>query len=168
MSSDTHQVELPGLRFRCARMLILDAGGILADDQGLGKTVSTIALLVSSLPSRAARLPMPAGRAGSRGLGRPADSGAAAAAARSASAASASGPEANGAQRPCTAPDLAGLPAAEEMVRGGTLVVCPIAVLHQWSRELAEKVAPSAGAASPLGGGRLAGPQLQTVFGSHH
>jgi SNF2 family DNA or RNA helicase len=30
-------------------------------------------------------------------------------------------------------------------VQGGTLVVCPTSLLHQWARELAHKVHPLAG-----------------------
>ena len=49
----------------------------------------------------------------------------------------------------CTRPALAA-PVGDDLVPGGTLVVCPIAVLHQWSRELADKVSPLAGAPTIL------------------
>lgn len=128
------------------------AGGILADDQGLGKTVSTIALLVSSLPPRAPRVPVPRGRPAARAPVRPADARPAPAIDGIAAAASApdSGSAVIGGQRQGAAPIPAAVPAAEELVQGGTLVVCPIAVLHQWSRELTDKVSTSAGACSAL------------------
>ena len=125
----------------------------MADDQGLGKTVSTIALMVSSLTCRTARsLPTQSGRTASRALAQPAASSAAPPTMDgSAPAANDLNPALSGAivEVTCTQPSLA-VPQAEEIIHGGTLVVCPIAVLHQWSRELADKVSPVAGAATPI------------------
>ena len=113
-------------------------GGILADDQGLGKTVSTMSLLVAtSADSRAWVLDAlqdwtnqtaaaerggdPAGGAPGEGRGRAAgDAG------RAVASAAASTP-------------------APPVKKGGTLVVCPTSILRQWARELNDKVSASIG-----------------------
>jgi len=98
-------------------------GGLLADDQGLGKTISTLALVVSHRP--------PAGWMGGREEPRPLR------VERPLSAAGADGPSASS----------GGGPAAWSgpTRRGGTLIVCPTTVLQQWLREVRTRVGAAAG-----------------------
>ncbi|KAL0049899.1 hypothetical protein WJX82_000239 [Trebouxia sp. C0006] len=99
-------------------------GGILADDQGLGKTVSTIALIVTNQSGD------DVADDGFEDLDSDEEDAGAEATANAAA-------PVNG-QAQDTA-NTAGLP------EGGTLIVCPTAVLSQWARELEAKVAPPAG-----------------------
>jgi hypothetical protein len=141
----------PSLPSRCR------AGGILADDQGLGKTVSTISLILTRSPDRiaaeaeaeaeaAAAAAAAARQDSSMQIGDSdsdilemldvADSAAGPSAAAGASAAAAAGEGQD--------PDLPVEVSGAHLPAAGTLVLCPTSVLHQWSRELATKVDPRA------------------------
>jgi hypothetical protein len=43
------------------------------------------------------------------------------------------------------------------LVAGGTLVVCPTSVLHQWAKEVADKVHPLAGCSLHVYHGKVCG-----------
>ena len=119
-------------------------GGILADDQGLGKTVSTMSLLVAtSADSRAWVLdalqdwtnqPAPAERGGDgpAGPGRGAGGGTGRDGSGVGIGAGAGGGSPAGANTP-------------PVKKGGTLVVCPTSILRQWAREINDKVSGSIG-----------------------
>lgn len=149
-------------------------GGMLCDDQGLGKTISTIALIASdqcsSLGMASAE---PAGSSGNSGHDtkqeqQPALSGvsdpSAAAASNSAGAANGS-PAAAGISKS----SKKGSDAASNLPQGGTLVVCPTSVLNQWEGELRSKLTASAAAALCItkyhGPGRVQDPRLLASFG---
>ena len=191
--------DLASCVFRClicwlptCQRWILSACGPCVHAQGLGKTVSTIALvLAAEAPNMAARArrgssedtrypessdnssaytpdgPSPtapgddtatadsATRAGAAG------NGGAAAEGPAGEPTAAAGSEGSSEDDDCILVDDAGAagapagkkaaPGADERpwsagdLRGGTLVVCPTSVLHQWRRELKDKVAQSTG-----------------------
>jgi SNF2 family DNA or RNA helicase len=149
-------------------------GGILADDQGLGKTISTIALIVSSpAPARAERARKYAasmGRSGSMPPPTPLDNGEPSQqpslpgnddmrgriVSRDASVQSfkveEDGPEVidlnsddDQGEVQIAAECPAILPAKGETLQGGTLVVCPTTVIGQWADEVRTKTEPAAG-----------------------
>ncbi|KAK9816469.1 hypothetical protein WJX72_000674 [[Myrmecia] bisecta] len=107
------------------------AGGLLADDQGLGKTLSTISLIVSQQPP-------PGWRRSGAGSSR---EGAPQPVSASSSPGYANEPPAKRLKASCPKSGRH----AEELCTGGTLVICPTAVLTQWANEIAAKVAVSAG-----------------------
>jgi hypothetical protein len=54
---------------------------------------------------------------------------------------------------------------ASGLVAGGTLVVCPTSVLHQWAKEVADKVHPLAGCSLHVYHGKVRGAcQTRRVF----
>ena len=101
-------------------------GGLLADEQGMGKTVQMLALCLAH--------PAP-----------PADTPAAV----SAVAPATSGPTAKGQTEAAASvinlcDDTPGRPQEEvAMPRGGTLIVAPLVLLRQWQREIESKVDPA-------------------------
>jgi SNF2 family DNA or RNA helicase len=141
-------------------------GGVLADDQGLGKTVSTIALIVCNPRRGDQRVPLPErapaaaaeGAGGASGSGANGANGAAAPAAPSEEIdltgeddAAATAPREGSAPAaapaplptPTSAPAHAARPPGAGGLEGGTLVVCPATVLHQWEAEVRSKVSAS-------------------------
>ncbi|KAJ9533886.1 hypothetical protein QJQ45_026984 [Haematococcus lacustris] len=130
------------------------SGGILADDQGLGKTVSTISLLVTNPPDPTATGPRAAAPAASPTLS-PSGKPLCVDGSSSGAAASEQLPmlelppclEAEGAEE-----EGEGAESEEEeeqeqeeeelpgLLPGGSLVVCPTSLLHQWRREVEAKV----------------------------
>ena len=97
------------------RKALLSALACLAHSQGLGKTVTTIALMMLVPPPDVEDRFSMAKRARQKAL--------------SASAALAAGKTTEKPKAPC-------LP-------GGQLIVCPTSVLRQWARELRDKVSPT-------------------------
>ena len=115
-------------------------GGILADDQGLGKTVTTIALILSSPRAGVQNFSFPADEAENRGklILDPEEA-----------VEDVTGDE----QVDCidltfptsTAPPVTSLKKnVSSSLRGGTLVVCPTTLLHQWAKEVRDKTSISA------------------------
>ncbi|KAL8526409.1 hypothetical protein ACS0TY_015567 [Phlomoides rotata] len=114
----------------------LCAGGILADDQGLGKTVSMIALMLmqKSLEKKSKANIKP------EALNVDDDGGVSLCV------------DLDDANQIKESDDLAILPEASNTIKGfqsrrptaGTLIVCPASVLRQWARELDEKVTAEA------------------------
>ncbi|XP_022715926.1 helicase-like transcription factor CHR28 isoform X3 [Durio zibethinus] len=114
-------------------------GGILADDQGLGKTVSTIALILSERPPSSTASSQDMGKGemetlnldddedddDDEGMKQESDN---------------SQVMSNGAPKKSSSPSgqAKGRPA------GGTLIVCPTSVLRQWAEELHNKVTSKA------------------------
>ncbi|KAL6659399.1 hypothetical protein ACP70R_003439 [Stipagrostis hirtigluma subsp. patula] len=147
------------------------AGGILADDQGLGKTVSTIALIQKQRIEQSKFMSVDSDRLKSEALNLDEDDEGAQTvnnepkkdqeASSSSAAASASGIEPCGSQ-PDNVPDKTVESRAERKKKAractssastsrsmtrpaaGTLVVCPASVLKQWANELNDKVSESA------------------------
>ncbi|XP_056168840.1 helicase-like transcription factor CHR28 isoform X2 [Syzygium oleosum] len=114
-------------------------GGILADDQGLGKTISMIALIQMQryLQSKSKPENMPNPKTEALNLDDDEDNG---------------NNALNKSQVPAESKDSKPIPEVSTSTHafskrrpaGGTLVVCPASVLRQWARELDEKVAEEA------------------------
>ncbi|XP_030522720.2 helicase-like transcription factor CHR28 isoform X2 [Rhodamnia argentea] len=114
-------------------------GGILADDQGLGKTISMIALIQMQryLQSKSKSESMPNPKTEALNLDDDDDNG---------------NNALNNSQVPAESKDSKPVPEVSTSTHafskrrpaGGTLVVCPASVLRQWARELDEKVAGAA------------------------
>ncbi|GAX83731.1 hypothetical protein CEUSTIGMA_g11156.t1 [Chlamydomonas eustigma] len=119
-------------------------GGFLADDQGLGKTVSTISLMVTHLPGTTDDLQV---QFKEKKLKMEVDVDAG-------EVGPSSGAQLNQdaacglveeEQDYTHAATLSSSKPLSDLPYGGTLVVCPTSVLHQWAREIREKVSPLAG-----------------------
>ncbi|KAI4296663.1 hypothetical protein L6164_036604 [Bauhinia variegata] len=110
------------------------SGGILADDQGLGKTVSTIALLLKERPS-IFRPHQNAQKSELETLNLDADDDVL----PQNGGTSASADTSNGSSNPTKSMDR-----AKARPSAGTLIVCPTSVLRQWAEELNTKVTSKA------------------------
>ncbi|KAL5715635.1 hypothetical protein ACHQM5_017427 [Ranunculus cassubicifolius] len=110
------------------------SGGILADDQGLGKTISTIALILTEKPSSSKAAPMSAEQTEAKAFNLEDDDDGGVL-------------QLNGVKHdPDCGQDVIrkGSIKSETVAKGrpaaGTLVVCPTSVLRQWADELQNKV----------------------------
>lgn len=137
-------------------------GGILADDQGLGKTVSSMALIVSSqrgddgdsdddgsdsdLDNDTSDVSESIGTATASTHGSVGPAAAEAAGQLVDQPQQRRVQQAVGAAGSKAECEYDAVAASRDLYPGGTLILCPTAVLHQWARELQTKVAPSAGA----------------------
>ncbi|CAG9467162.1 unnamed protein product [Pedinophyceae sp. YPF-701] len=115
-------------------------GGILADDQGLGKTISVLALIATNRPPEGSLgqvVPPAAPSNGKPAMPRVASEASAGSAGPGSGSTGAGSDGAGGAAR-------SGAP-RPGLRRGGTLVVCPTTVLQQWGREFQDRVGASCG-----------------------
>ncbi|KAI4358040.1 hypothetical protein L6164_001950 [Bauhinia variegata] len=110
-------------------------GGILADDQGLGKTVSMIALIQMqrSLQSKSKTDDSCSHKAEALNLDDDDDNG-------SVDVEKFKGDEESNVKKPTPEPSSSSQVLSRKRPAAGTLVVCPASVLRQWARELADKV----------------------------
>lgn len=165
------------------RMAAIPRGGILADDQGLGKTVSTIALIVTNQPGddvaeeAFATMDAQAQEASAANGSHDSTDAPRASTVSEHKSGDVNLSQSATSQSAATVTDMSGSAVAEaraseecnELVNadtnslahgaheteqdgnaaglseGGTLIVCPTAVLNQWARELEAKVAKGAG-----------------------
>ncbi|MED6197117.1 hypothetical protein PIB30_053694 [Stylosanthes scabra] len=111
-------------------------GGFLADDQGLGKTVSMIALILMqrSLQSKSKTVDACNHKAEALNLDDYDEQ-------VTVDVERLESKEESGDAKPSTEPNSSTRTPSRKKPAGGTLIVCPASILRQWARELKEKVA---------------------------